>query len=252
VLGPSPFAAAEPINIKLLYIGDPGGSAYIGAQQGLSEANLQGRFLGQTYVMESASLAEIASADNDAMAVLVDSTAADLRALSAKMPGVAIYNLTSDDDDLRSACLPNLLHVAPSARMKADGRAQWRNAHPDDRVEVSAWHSDFKKFAARELNNRYSKANGRSMDDNAWAGWAAVKMISDTVAREKTTEPSALLAYMRNELRFDGQKGDELVFRSTGQLSQLLLVSDATGKLLGEVPLRPHGLDSLGLTDCPK
>lgn len=252
VLVPSLVLGAEAISIKLLFVGDPSDNAYAGAKQGLSEANLQGRFLGQTYTLEVTSLAELDRQDSDALAVLVDGSAADLSSLSAKLPGVAIYNLSSDDDDLRSACLTNVLHIAPSARMKADGRAQWQKEHLNAQVEISAWHADFKKFAARELNNRYTKASGRAMDDDAWAGWAAVKMIADTVARERITDPAQLLAFMHNELRFDGQKGQELQFRPTGQLNQLLVVSDPGGKLLGEVPLRPYGLDSLGLTDCPK
>jgi hypothetical protein len=251
------FVAVMPptlaaLDVDLVFVGDAGGSAYVGASQGLAEANLQGRFLGQTYFLDTNSVDELLANGTDALAILADVPVGDLERLSAALPGIAVYNLTSDDDRLRAACLENLLHVIPSARMKADGAAQWRTQNPGATVRAGAWHRDFRKFAARELNNRFRKAHGAPMDDEAWAGWAAVKMLSDTVAREGIEDQAALLDYMRDRLRFDGQKGRELSFRPTGQLSQLLLISDAEGTLLGEVPLRGKPLDSLGLSDCPK
>ncbi|MCY4281483.1 MAG: hypothetical protein OXE03_00980, partial [Gammaproteobacteria bacterium] len=64
----------------------------------------------------------------------------------------------------------------------------------------------------------------------------------------------AMLEFLKGDLGFDGQKGLGLDFRNTGQLRQLLLISDADGKLLGEAPVRgvvePDDMDSLGLASC--
>ncbi len=250
------LAGAEPIEIHLAYLGDTSSTAYIGAKQGLSEANLQGQFLGQTYTLEATSSdALVAGSDPKPAAVLAALDKAQLSALSSALPDTPIFNLTATDDSLRAACNTNLFHVIPSHRMKADAVSQWMQKHKDANVSAQAWHRDFKKYAARELNNRFRKANGIPMDGVAWAGWAAVKMTSDTVAREGRTNPEQLRTYFKEKLRFDGQKGVELSFRNTGQLRQpLLIVED--DKLVGEAPVRgvvdTTDLDSLGLKNCPK
>ncbi len=93
------------------------------------------------------------------------------------------------------------------------------------------------------------------MDDYSWAGWAAVKMTSDTVARNNITEPAALLNYLKTELSFDGQKGIGMDFRETGQLRQPVLVIE-DDKIVAEAPVRgvakPPTVDSLGIVNCPK
>ena len=93
------------------------------------------------------------------------------------------------------------------------------------------------------------------MDDDAWAGWAALKMLSETVARHQSTEPARILTYLRYEMAFDGQKGVPHTFRDTGQLRQPLLLVEA-GKLVGEAPVPgvvdSNDLDSLGLTSCKR
>ncbi|MCI0400686.1 MAG: hypothetical protein L0Y67_05675 [Gammaproteobacteria bacterium] len=249
-------AKAESVHVRIVYVGDESRTAYIGAKQGLNEANHQGQFLGQSYSLELASLeALIPGNESNYSAVIAALDAEQLLALSAALPNTPIMNVTAEDDSLREGCTTNLFHVIPTRRMKADAVSQWQQKHPDADVTAQAWHPDFELYAGRELNNRFRKANGIAMDDNAWAGWAAVKMLSDTVAREGLTDPKQLRTYFSERLRFDGQKGLELSFRDTGQLRQpLLIVED--GKLLGEAPVRgvvdTTHLDSLGLVNCPK
>ena len=105
------------------------------------------------------------------------------------------------------------------------------------------------------MNNRFRKAHGILMDDDAWAGWAGLKMLSEAVARAQTTEPARILAYLRNELGFDGQKGVAQTFRDTGQLRQPILLVE-NGKLVGEAPVPgvvdSNDLDSLGGTSCKR
>ena len=91
------------------------------------------------------------------------------------------------------------------------------------------------------------------MTDQAWAAWAAVKLVSDTVARLRSGEPGELLTALRNDLAFDGQKGVDMSFRDNGQLRQPLLLVEH-GKIVGEAPVRGvvanGGLDSLGPSAC--
>ena len=93
------------------------------------------------------------------------------------------------------------------------------------------------------------------MTDIAWAGWAATKLLSDTIARTGSTDADALAEILSSDLAFDGQKGITMSFRNTGQLRQpiLLIENDA---IVAEAPVRgivdSSNLDSVGLADCLK
>ena len=249
------WSGAGAIEIRIAFIGPDNNSAYKGVEQGIHEANLQGRFLGRSY-----SLHKFSSADMDAIdpagfiAIIVSTSADDLQQAARRFTDHAILNVAVHDDGLREECSANLLHVIPSRKMLADAKAQWLQKSPGDEINVSGWHPDFVKFAARDLNKRYRKKFSEAMDQYAWAGWAAVKMASDSVARKDLTDPVALLNHLKTGLSFDGQKGFDMDFRDTGQLRQLLLIADTAGELLGEAPVRgvvaPDDVDSLGLASC--
>ena len=138
--------------------------------------------------------------------------------------------------------------------MKLDAVAQWEKKHPGDKVVARSWHEDFKKFSASQLNYRFTKDFGVKMDGNAWAGWAGVKMISDTVARMQSADSGKLLNYLKKDIDFDAQKGDGATFRDTGQLRQIVLLVNTKNKIVAEAPLHgvKGGLDSLGLISCKK
>ncbi|MGH8656973.1 MAG: hypothetical protein ACREV4_00370 [Gammaproteobacteria bacterium] len=123
-----------------------------------------------------------------------------------------------ENDELREACLPNVLHIIPSTKMKRDAITQWQVKHPNARASASAlaWHPSLKKYAGEQLDKRFKKAQGRPMDDYSWAGWVAVRMIADSAARIQTNDPRRLLEFLKTELKFDGQKGIDMSFRQTG------------------------------------
>jgi hypothetical protein len=246
------FAGSE--KFRFAYIGDKENSAYFGARQGLDEANLQGQFLNQNYMLDIINSENALTTDySPYIAVIAAVDYETFRKLSDHLPDKPVFNVWLDDDVLRTACRPNTLHIVPSKQMKQDAIAQWHKLHPDATVVAQTWHPDFVKFAARDLNKRFSKSHDRKMDDAAWAGWAAVKMSSDTIAREKINNPAKLLSYLKTSLVFDGQMGIEMDFRPTGQLRQpLLLVADGT--IAGEAPVRgvADSVDSLGNVECEK
>lgn len=243
---------AEIINIDIHYVGQAEGSAWLGAQQGLDEANLQGEFLGQKYNLKSVSLTELAALKS-VTAVLIAAEVEQILSVaqSEQFANTAVFNLTSDSDVLRASCLPNLLNITASQKMKQDAVTQMLAKNTDSKAHAQGWHKDFKKFAASQLNKRFTKAHGIAMDDNSWAGWAAVKMLSDSVARTQSTDATVMLNFMKNELAFDGQKGAGATFRDTGQLRQLVLLVE-NDKIVAEAPLRgaKGGLDSIGLKSC--
>ena len=250
------YVSAETTEIDFIYVGEENQSALLGFQQGLYEANQQGQFLGQNYKLDIISPAEALNHDySKYIAVL---TAVDIKTfnkISDHLPDTAVFNLKLDDDSLRRSCLANVLHTIPSASMKSDAVAQWHQKKPDSNVSAQAWHGDFVKFAARDLNKRFKKKQGQTMDDYSWAAWAAVKMTSDSVARENISNAKHMLTHLKTDLSFDGQKGSNMNFRKTGQLRQLIILVE-NGKIVAEAPVRgvakPPTLDSLGLLNCER
>jgi hypothetical protein len=247
---------AEPVNYHLAYVGDANNPAWQGVSQGLEEANRQGQFMNQKYTLDAVSSEDAVSKDFSGYIAVI--SAADnnaYRQLVEKLPDMAIFNVSLDDDDLRASCYPNALHVLPSKQMIKDAEAQWQKKDPDSKAKAQAWHPDFVKYAARDLNKRFLEARSVKMDDAAWAGWASVKIVTDTVVRQGITDPAKLLNFIKSDLVFDGQKGTDMNFRNTGQLRQILLLVE-NDKILDEAPVRgvvkPTDLDSLGNVECAK
>lgn len=249
----SQWLSAEVIDVKMHYVGSTEGSAWAGIQQGISEANLQGQFLGQSYSVEPITVDELAKLDTTtAVFVSVDTETTLNIAKLPNLANVAVFNITNTADDLRSVCLPNLLNISASDAMRKDALAQWTAKHADTPIKVQGWHESFRKFAASQLNKRFKKEHGVIMDDDSWAGWVGPKMIADTVARTQSSDAATILSFVKTELAFDGQKGAGATFRENGQLRQLLLLIDENNKIAAEAPLRgvKGGLDSLGSVAC--
>ncbi|MEM7543468.1 MAG: hypothetical protein AAF384_18065 [Pseudomonadota bacterium] len=238
----------------IVFVGDTDSAGYRGAKQGFKEANAQGRFLGHTFDLIHA-VAPRDLPEQDVVAIVADQTPLRLLQITERAAGTAVLNVSAEDDELREECRENLLHTIPSRAMRDDAIQQWLRKVPGSPASAQAWHKDFKKYAAAQLNKRYTESFSEPMNDVAWAAWAAVKMVSDLAVRGDASEPSAMLDSLKENLEFDGQKGAAMSFRPTGQLRQpMLLVND--GKLVGEAPVRGvvaiTNLDSLGMAECPK
>lgn len=249
-------AALGAEEVKIAYVGPPmqSDSSGKGATLGLKEAQLQGAFLGVEYSLTPAELSDLAVL-RGADAILVAGTPGRVLAVveAVSEQGVPVFNIAATQDALRQTCAPNLLHTIPSDAMLAAAVAQWKQSSAGGSVSAQAWHPDFVKFAARDLNNRYLEAAGSNMDDESWAAWAAVRIIADAAVNVPEGTVADRLDYMRSEMEFDGQKGDYMTFRDTGQLRQLLLVV-VDGELAGEAPVRgvaaSDDLDSLDPLVC--
>lgn len=249
-----PAASMEVMKINFAYVGDDNHPALLGVKQGIEEAKLQGYFLNQEYNLDIFSEADITKQDfSNYIAVITATNIESFKKLASTLTNTPVFNLNNREDELRTACIANALHIIPSKRMAKDALLQWQQKNPESQAKVQAWHQDFVKFAARDLNKRFKKSFDVVMDDYSWAGWAAVKMTSDAVARTQVNEPKKMLHYLKTELSFDGQKGSNMTFRKTGQLRQLLLIVE-DNKILTEAPVRgiakPPTLDSLGILNC--
>lgn len=249
-------AALSAEQVKIAYVGPPmrGDSSGNGVMLGLKEAQLQGAFLGVEYSLTPAELSELAVL-RVADAILVAGTPGRVLAVveAVSEQGVPVFNIAATQNTLRAACAPNLLHTIPSDAMLATAVAQWKKTSDAGSVSAQAWHPDFVKFAARDLNKRFQESWGSDMDDKSWAAWAAVRIVADAAVNLPEGTTAERLDYMRSEMEFDGQKGDYMTFRDTGQLRQLLLVV-VDGQLAGEAPVRgvaaSDDLDSLDPLVC--
>ncbi len=241
-------AGAAAADIAWLYSGPADSAALRGLELGMDESNRQGEFLGMRFTLAHTPGDSVA---DSAVAVFADRPGA-IRELAARAGEKPVFNLTDGADDLRMACLANVLHVIPSGKMKADAVAQWRKQHPSAEVFAAAWHGKAVKFSARDLNKRYAKRFGTPMDELAWAGWFAARAVGDTLMRHPGADAATLLRLLKTSDGFDGQKGDPHSFRASGQLRQPLVLVGPDGSLFGEAPVRgvSNELDSLGSSPC--
>jgi ABC transporter substrate binding protein (PQQ-dependent alcohol dehydrogenase system) len=119
------------------------------------------------------------------------------------------------------------------------------------------WARPFEQWGATQLQNRFLRQAQRWMTERDHSAWMAVRAIGEAAMRSKSTEPEALVSYMKSD-RFElaAFKGTKLTFRSwDNQLRQPILLADA--RSLVSVSPQPgfihqfSELDTLG-TDRPE
>jgi ABC transporter substrate binding protein (PQQ-dependent alcohol dehydrogenase system) len=187
---------ADPLEIKIGYLHQPPSRIRIslidvpaandglaGAQLGTDDDSAMGRFLNQHYTL----LDKAVSAKDDpaaAMNALADEgasfivTSLDADALlktadAAKARGVTLINALAIDERLREQdCRANVIHVAPTRSMLADGLAQyliwkkWRKwllitgSHDNDKLFADALRHAATRFGAKIVEERTFKDNG--------------------------------------------------------------------------------------------
>ena len=92
-----------------------------------------------------------------------------------------------------------------------------------------AWARPFEQWGATQLQNRFHRENGRWMTERDYAAWMAVRAVGEAATRANSTDPDAILAYMRSDkFELAAFKGVKLSFRPwDGQLRQPVLLADA-------------------------
>jgi ABC transporter substrate binding protein (PQQ-dependent alcohol dehydrogenase system) len=93
----------------------------------------------------------------------------------------------------------------------------------------AAWAKPMDEYASTQLQARFLKANGRWMTPRDYGGWLAVRAFGEAATRTGSTDPAAIIAYLRSpQFTLSGYKGPELSFRPwDGQLRQPVLLADA-------------------------
>jgi ABC transporter substrate binding protein (PQQ-dependent alcohol dehydrogenase system) len=154
-----------------------------GAQLAINDNNTTGKFLNQQFSLEDRRLAEgddpaaasLALAERGTSLVIADLSAdALLKAADAGAPrGLLFLNAGAIDDRLREEdCRANVIHVAPTRSMLADGLAQylvwkqWRRwllvvgSHAEDQFYADALRRAAKRFGARIVQQKVFEDTG--------------------------------------------------------------------------------------------
>ncbi|MGS4944774.1 ABC transporter substrate-binding protein [Meridianimarinicoccus sp. RP-17] len=84
------------------------------------------------------------------------------------------------------------------------------------------WSPVLEQWAAVQLQNRFEDMQGRSMRDEDYGAWTALRSIGEAVTRTNSADPATLRAFLlSDDFRLDGFKGRALSFRHwNGQLRQ--------------------------------
>lgn len=164
--------------------------ALAGALMGSADNNTTGKFTGQRFETIDARLQDDEH-PSDAVERLTNAGArliiADLdgprlleAADRAKTLGALLFNVSAPDENLREEdCRANIVHVAPSRAMLADGLAQYliwkrwsrwlliRGSHPQDELLAAAYRASAKKFGAKIVEERvYEDTGGGRRSDS--------------------------------------------------------------------------------------
>jgi ABC transporter substrate binding protein (PQQ-dependent alcohol dehydrogenase system) len=154
-----------------------------GAQLATADNNTTGRFLNQRFALidmrvgsgQDLSSAVLHLGNSDIRLIVADLPAETLlKAVDAQPSNSSvIFNVAALDDRLREEdCRPNVIHVAPTRSMLADGLAQylvwkqWRRwllvvgSHTEDQLYADALRRAARRFGARIVQERVFKDTG--------------------------------------------------------------------------------------------
>ncbi|WOJ91532.1 ABC transporter substrate-binding protein [Methylocapsa polymorpha] len=177
----------ETVSILDIPVDDDG---VAGARLAAEDNNTTGRFLGQSFSIEDIRLKQgddpVAAlnslAERGVSLVLVDLPASEILKLAnaAKDRNILLFNTSAPDDSLREEnCRADVIHVAPTHSMLADGLAQYlvwkqwkrwlliKGSHPEDQLFADALRRSAKKFGAKIVEERvYEDTGGGRRSDS--------------------------------------------------------------------------------------
>ena len=171
----------RPLPISRLDL-PPEGEGFAGARLAIDDNNTTGRFMGQSYALfevtttpdKALEAFDALRADGVAIVATI-ADAPDLLAIADHASGTdaLILNASAPDDALRGVeCRANVMHVAPSRAMMADGLAPylgWKRgtdwalvygSHPQDQAKADAFRRAARKFGARIVEERLFEDTG--------------------------------------------------------------------------------------------
>lgn len=149
----------------------------LGAQLGLNDNQTTGDFLGHEYqlnellIQADQPIDEFTAqlGDEENQLILADLLIDDLLALAAAYPDSLIINMRASDDRLRNDnCQANVLHVAPSRTMLADGLMQFLVWKRWDELVLVAGRHDADKLFAQALKDSVARYGLKLVEEKDW------------------------------------------------------------------------------------
>ena len=117
---------------------------------------------------------------------------------------------------------------------------------------AEGWHWTWERHGAPQLNQRFEKLARRRMQEEDWAGWAAVKAVVEAAVQTRSTDPKALrVALLSPEFQFDGYKGTAVSFRPWNRQLRQPILLHTHNAVIARAPLEgflheTNTLDTLG------
>ena len=242
ILATSGYAYSQE-GAEIIYFGARDDYALLGVGQGLEDSN----GTNQEYRLKVLTPDNFRPFKNPAPeAIFAAVDAESIRLLSYFNPDVPIFNLAEDSLLLRELCLANVFHIVPSTALRAQALQVWKEKNPDNEAgEALAWHSNYDRGKAGDLNALFPRKRKVKMVEQAWAGWIAARIFTDANAKLTSAGRRNFVAFIRHETEIDGYKRSLVAFHSSGELRQdLLIVSDE--QVVSEFS------DTGGYVDCPR
>ncbi len=170
-------------------------------------------------------------------------------AIAAERRGLVIAVDCASDVPASDGCAASLASVSPAAATIRRARSAYARRSPradESHARIALWHHSLRRFGAAQLNERFRRRFERGMSSPAWAGWAAMKIVTEAALRSGSTDARGIATYlMSRAARFDGHKGEPIVVDPrTGELRQPLYV-------LAEAADRREGVAAeLSIAEC--
>ena len=132
-------------------------------------------------------------------------------------------------EDPGAAALVSLVDATPAHPLTVDARPRYDCADPPTAFRIglpsgtagALWLPTLTRYGATQLNERFLRRFDEPMDEHAWAGWFALKLVAEAVLRARTVQADALARWLLSErARFDGHKGRPLAFDAQRRLVQ--------------------------------
>ncbi len=119
-------------------------------------------------------------------------------------------------------------------------------------LRAMAWHANYERHGAPQLNQRFRRLAKREMSTEDWAAWAAARSVVDGVSHVRSVDREKVAEYLQSDgFSLDLYKGVPGSYRPwDGQLRQPLLLA-THGTVIAWAPLsgfehRSNTLDTLG------
>jgi hypothetical protein len=220
--------ATPTIRAVLLTSSQPPRSIVRGARFGAEEARRTARLVGADFALDVIPVADAAAASREAVRARRDGAAViagGLRpAIATSLAAGVAPLLAIVRREEAEAQVPEAWRVSPIAARYAEVlHASRSHLQPGEAASarVVAWHASLSRFGAGELNERFTTDTGASMDEEAWFGWIAMKLVVESALRRRDVGSG----------RLDGHKGVLLRFDEARHLQQpLYLVVRRGGK----------------------